>query len=576
MTHNQKLMQELEKLEIKIRQLKNELHVTATEREIYNEQYLNLIMNLENTINQKTQELEKSKGKIEEQNQRLRILFDNVPAAIYQKGTNGDYLFVNRYFEKFFNIDNESISGKTDKEMKIHLNDYEDKRVIDSATVSIGKEIIITLPSGRRNFLVDRIPETDSLGKVVSVIGLMHDVTDLVKAEEKRRDLETRLQTAQKLEAFSLLAAGIAHDFNNILSKMMGYTEIALINHLDDKAKLKQNLKKVMSAGESARGIVHQLLQFGQDKKEKKPMHVAPVLKSYLKLLQASYSNDACLNYKINISNDVVLAEPSQIHQIILNLCNNAYYAVKEKKGTINISLKNIQLAEIENREFLGLKSEQYLKLEVIDDGIGIPQEIIKRIFDPYFSTKGEKGTGLGLSIVHTIVSNLSGTIQVESSPQVGSSFIVHIPVLNVSTIVKEDKKSLPKGIGNIIFVDDIDEITQISKILLEGLGYKVSTFNNSYNALNEFTRNFTDYNLLIANLNMPGLRGTQLAQEFSRIREDFPVILTSGFAEEEVDEGFRDCGIRKILLKPILLTELAVAVSDVLNSEGTSAFLAY
>lgn len=298
------------------------------------------------------------------------------------------------------------------------------------------------------------------------------------------------------MEAIGTLAGGIAHDFNNILAAVMGYTELAMIN-IENPESLRKDLDEIFQGANRAKDLVQQILTFSRKRDQKlKPLRVQLVLKEVLKLLRSSIPTTIEIKQNINPDCATVLADPTEIHQLIMNFCTNAYHAMRETGGELIVSLQPIELHEKDIREKIRLKPGSYLMLEIADSGVGMTNEIQDRIFEPYFTTKGKgEGTGLGMAVVHGIVTRLHGDISVYSEPGQGTSFKIYLPV--VETQIQETQDNLvapvPTGDERIIIVDDDASIAQLNRKTLEGLGYKVTALTNSVDTLNEFQKDPED-----------------------------------------------------------------------------------
>ncbi|MDD3051060.1 MAG: ATP-binding protein [Candidatus Cloacimonetes bacterium] len=556
-------------LEKRIRHLENELHVTKIERERITSNYYELIKKLENEVNDKTYELKLSRAELVKKNRQLQILFDSIPAIVYQKDNNLKYLQANVRFTNLFGFGNEDIIGKTDEELFYlgsHFDSTKDLEVIIHKKAILScEEVLFDQMIGKRYFWVDRIPEIDQNGNLTSIIVLANDITSLKKSEDQRLEMEILLQNSKRMESLGLLAGGIAHDFNNILGRIIGYTEIAISSLKLNKDNLSATLEKILGASLSSTSIVKQLLAVGK-KTEGKDInfHIIPIINNYIKILQPTFTPHVKITARLKAKNDVICGEPSQIQQIILNLCTNAFYATKDIGDTIQINLSEASISEEESQKLLLEKTGDYLIISVEDNGSGIPDSIKDSIFDPYFSTKGKEGTGLGLSVVHGIVQKMNGAVKVRNSVPRGTIFEIYIPATESLPIIHEAEEEYKSGTGNILFVDDVEDLNRIAGELLGKIGYNVITFCSGNEALNYFISNNKEIDMVITNLNMPDLRGDQLAEKILTIDPNMPVILTSGYTSEFTDEKVQLLGVRKVLLKPILFSELASTVADV------------
>ena len=315
----------------------------------------------------------------------------------------------------------------------------------------------------------------DDTGNVVSILGASREITERKKAEEEHKRLETQLQQAQKMEAIGTLAGGIAHDFNNILTAVIGYTELA-VDDAEDGTILHSNLKEVITAGNRAKDLVKQILAFSrQADRELKPVQVELVVKEAVKLIRASLPSTIEIKQNIE-SKSAILADPTQVHQVLMNLCTNAHHAMSDRGGVLTVSLRDVTIdSGFESRK-LDLGTGGYLCLQVKDTGHGMPEEVRTRIFDPFFTTKErDKGTGMGLSVVHGIVKSHGGAITVHSQPGKGTSFAIYLPIIRTEVkATAESGTSLPTGDECILFVDDEKVLVDLGRQMLERLGYSV------------------------------------------------------------------------------------------------------
>jgi PAS domain S-box-containing protein len=403
-------------------------------------------------------------------------------------------------------------------------------------------------------------------GEIIGAVVIFRDITERKEAEQARARLEAQLFQAQKMEALGTLAGGIAHDFNNILSVILGYTDMALLN-VTGSEQLSTDLKQVFKAGQRAKELVKQILAFSrQGQQERLPLQISPIIKEAMTMLRASLPTTIEIRTKLQ-SDGVVLADPTGIHQILMNLCTNAAHAMRHQGGILEIILLNTNLNKpLPHPE---LSPGKHIKLSVIDTGHGMPPEMQKRIFDPFFTTKtAGEGTGLGLSVVHGIVKNHQGAITVYSEPGQGTTFNVYLPCVTGEAIVEtEPNLLLAFGKERILLVDDEKVIIELGKQMLEHLGYEVEVFNSSMEALQAFQAHPDKFDLVITDQTMPRMTGGELAREILTIRPDLPIILCTGFSESITAEKARDIGIKAFVMKPLVIQELAKTIRRVLDN---------
>jgi len=394
---------------------------------------------------------------------------------------------------------------------------------------------------------------------------LANELKERKKAEKEREEVFQQLRQSQKMEAIGTLAGGIAHDFNNILSAIMGFTELSLYE-VEDGSALKSMLEKTLHASNRAKELVSQILTFSHKTEyEKRPLKLKLIILEVLDLLRASLP--ASINIEKNLhSTSYILADQTQMHQVIMNLCTNAWHAMKEGGGILSVDLKEIDIRKEDYVVSPRLSPGRHLMLTIKDTGCGIRPDVLERIFDPYFTTKEkDKGTGLGLSVVHGIVINSNGHIAVNSQLGKGSEFVIYFPLFDAPDKPTVIKESIPIG-GNerILFVDDESFQTELAQKLLTLLGYQVVTCNDSVSALNLFLDEKDTFDLVITDMIMPKMTGKILAEKILKIKPDMPIILCSGYSDEIDSNSINEIGIDQYLMKPIGIQEMARAVKKV------------
>ena len=413
-----------------------------------------------------------------------------------------------------------------------------------------------------------RTPE----GTPLRWIGTVTDITKHKLAEEEKEKLESQLRQAQKMESIGTLASGIAHDFNNILSIIFGYNELAMEEK--DPVNRQHHLEELKKGAERAKELVAQILAFSRKaEQQQQPLQISLIIKEALKMLRASIPTT--IEIKQNIaSTGLVMADPTQIHQVIMNLCTNAYHAMRETGGTLAVSLDEVGIGA-EDYGYADLTPGKYLKLEVSDTGCGIEPKILEKIFEPYFTTKkpGE-GTGMGLAVVHGIVKSHHGHITVYSEPGKGTSFHVYLPLTEQVALALPDKTAPQELQGQeerILFVDDEEQIRAVIDAILSKNGYQVTTFADGKEALEEFQKEPDRFDLVITDMTMPSMTGAELAQKILALRARTPVILCTGQSELINREKALTMGICDYLNKPILTDALLGAVKKALKKIATA-----
>jgi PAS domain S-box-containing protein len=412
-------------------------------------------------------------------------------------------------------------------------------------------------------FQISSSPILDENQEVQFLVHIIKDVT-----EQKR--IEEELLQSQKMKAVGTLASGIAHDFNNILSAIMGYSEIAKLS-LPAYSPALKDIDEVLKASNRAADLVKQILTFSR-----KPNHhrgpIAPhlVVEEALQMMRSSMPATVKIQQNIDKKCGVITADPTNLHQIIVNLCTNALHALEDEKGVIDVSLKlkNIKAGKLRGEP--DISPGKFIVLKISDTGHGMDQATIERIFDPYFTTKKVgKGTGLGLAVIHGIVKEYNGFIRVQSEVGKGTSFYVHIPAIKQETSTIDDTQevtSLPTGNERLLIVDDESAIVNLKKVVLEQLGYKVTATTESLDALKTIRADPSQFDLIITDQTMPELTGTELTREVLQIKPDMPVILCTGHSTVISEESALAAGIKKYLQKPVNRATLSQSIRQVLD----------
>jgi PAS domain S-box-containing protein len=416
--------------------------------------------------------------------------------------------------------------------------------------------------------------EAETLGKTWEIHWIpidsetyLHYAFDIT---EKRR-AEIQLRQAQKMEAIGTLAGGIAHDFNNILGAIIGYAEIMEMFDLPKESPLRNGVGQILTAGRRARDLVKQILAFSrQGLQEKMLVDIRPIVKECLKLLRASLPTSIEIRQQIGVGNTLIVADPTQIHQVVMNLATNAGHAMEEKGGVLEVAVQRTLIKEGVESESLGVTPGPFIRLTVSDTGHGMTPRVMERIFDPYFTTKEQgKGTGLGLAVVHGIATSYGGAVKVSSEPAKGSTFQVFFPAAEGWTeqITKSEERPL-EGKESILFVDDERSLATLGHAMLAKLGYQVKVMTSSLEALDAFRADPNGFDLLITDITMPQMTGDVLANQARKIRPDLPVIVMSGFSERMNQEKAKDAGIDGFISKPMMIGDLARSIREVLDKK--------
>lgn len=415
-----------------------------------------------------------------------------------------------------------------------------------------------------KTFLVTCSPIFEDSGTFTGTIHSAKDIT-------QQKKLETQFRQAEKMEAIGTLAGGIAHDFNNILGAIMGYAELAQLD-MSEGSKHKAYLAQVLKASNRAKDLVNQILTFSrQSEGEQRPLQVTLVIKEALKLLRASIPTTIKIDQEITKEPATVLADPTQIHQVIMNLCTNAAHAMQKSGGVLGVKLASVDLDADAAAQYPDLKPGPYIRLAVGDTGHGIVPGIKEQIFDPFFTTKGPgEGTGMGLSVVHGIVKSHGGAITVYSEPDKGTTFHVLLPRIKGEERPETDKAEvLPTGSQRILFVDDEQVLVRVGEQMLGRLGYEVVARTSSIEALEVFRAQPDKFDLIITDQTMPNMTGEQLARKVMGIRSDIPVILCTGYSRMVSENRVKSMGIRAFVMKPVVMRELAETTRRVLDQKN-------
>ena len=396
------------------------------------------------------------------------------------------------------------------------------------------------------------------------------NITEQVRLKNEIKSFEKQLQQTQKLEAIGSLAGGIAHDFNNLLSPIMGCAELMLVENTGNPL-LQEHCRSIVDASRRARDLVRQILTFSrQVDQEITPVSIAAVVKEVIQLVRSTLPADVAIDCSLPEQCPRVMADATQLHQVVMNLVTNAFHAMEQQGGQLTVRLEPVTLGVTEFSEF-NMSPGHYLRLTIADTGCGIDKTTLAKIFDPYFTTKPQgKGTGLGLAVVLGILRGYGGEIRVASEVGKGSTFTLYFPVVELAVEQRSfsyDKYDpMPRGTEHILLVDDEKSIADVTTSMLERLGYKVTMRLSGYDALEAF-RNLADrIDLLIADLTMPQMTGLQLYKEIKAIRPEVKVIICTGFSEQLDSNKSKAIGIEGFLNKPVVMAELAQCVRAVLD----------
>ena len=505
----------------------------------------------------------------------LRTLIDAMPYPVFYKDAHSRYLGCNKAMERFLGIRREDFIGRTVSEVwppdLAEQFQQSDKDLLGNSNPGsqVLPGVVETSGGVRYDVLFHKAVYRNPDGSIGGIISVVEDLTERNRAEQERVRVEAQLRQAQKMEALGNLAGGIAHDFNNILGIISGNAEIALLGAKKSSVE-SRSMQLVLSATRRAADLVQQILAFShRHEPEKKPVEVHHVVREALKMIRASLPST--IQIKQNLaSKAVVLADGTQLHQVILNLCSNAAQAMQDHGGTLDVCLNDTVL-EAQASPIVGQPAAgHYVQLTVRDKGGGIDPHIVDRIFDPFFTTKQQgTGTGLGLAVAHGIVKSHGGTIGVDNRPGEGATFRVLLPVMNsFSHLQAEIKAPLPHGRERILIVDDEPEVAAVAQKMLENLGYEPYSQTSSIEALNIFKiyQPEKPFDLVLTDLTMPHLTGLHLARNLLDLQPGLPIVLCTGLKEKINEEEARRFGIKRLLMKPFSIQTLAMTIRQVLD----------
>jgi len=511
---------------------------------------------------------------LQESEERLRTVYETFPDPVtIIQAEDGRCIDFNSAFSRVTGWSTTEVIGKTAAELELWENPAERQKLIDGIAEN-GKienlEAQFRLKDGRTitalmSAVLIRLKDRPH------ILTITRDISELKSAQKEREQLKTQLIQAQKMEAIGTLAGGIAHDFNNILGAIIGYAEMALYDTRQDSME-HYNIDQVLKAGHRAKDLVKQILAFSRKSEQAKQIiSLTPVIKEALKLLRASLPTSIEIKHNIESNLDAIFADPTQIHQVMMNLCTNAGHSMTDTAGILSVSLQNIDLNAKAAASYPDLNAGPYVKLSISDTGDGMDAATMDRIFDPYFTTKAQdKGTGMGLAVVHGIIKGHGGSIQVDSTPGQGSRFDILFPIMERQMVSEtEELKALPTGSECILLVDDEDTLIDLGKNMLKKLGYRVETWTRPVEALESFRADPHKFDLVISDMTMPSMTGDILTTQLRQIRADIPIIICTGYSERINDRRAEELGIQDLIMKPFTIRRLAKTVREVLDEKG-------
>jgi PAS domain S-box-containing protein len=523
-----------------------------------------------------------AKEALRESEERFKFLAEKMADIIWTVNLDFQTTYVSRSIEKILGFTTEERKRQPLEEMitpgslkRVQMMFLEELRRDEAGNADPDRSVTIEVEYYRRDGSTVWMENTvkamrDNSGAIEGLYGVSRDITERKIAEEENTKLQSQLQQVQKMESIGTLAGGIAHDFNNILGIIVGNTELAM-DDVPEWNPARHNLEEIRTASMRARDMVKQIMAFSrQSQPEMKPVRISPIIKESLKLLRSSIPTTIKIHLNISSKSDIVRANPTQINQVLINLCTNAAHAMGEKVGVLEVSLEDFELDTDAASHYHDLSSGKYIRLTVSDTGTGIDPKILERIFDPYFTTKEVgKGSGMGLSVVHGIVKSHGGALSVMSGSEKGAIFHILFPCIEDDPEPEvEIPIEMPRGRERILFVDDEKAMVDAIQAMIERLGYKVTARTSSIEALEAFRANPGRFDLVITDFTMPNMSGMELAKELLKLKSSIPIILCTGYSEHINEDRAKASGVRAFLLKPVVLDEIANTIRKVLDND--------
>lgn len=533
------------------------------------------------------EELAQANILVEQSRQELANIIDFLPDATFVVDKEKKVVIWNRAIEEMTRVSKEEMIGQGDnaysmpfygekRKQLLDLLDFEEgdikksyQHVTRRGNVLYAEAFASSLYDNKgATIWATCAPLLDSFGNYVGAIESIRDISEQKQLEEERKKLQNHLQQAQKMETIGTLAGGIAHDFNNILTAILGYAEMAREDSPADAAVI-HDIDQILKAGHRAKELVKQILAFSrQADADKIRIQPATVIKEALKLLRASLPTTIAIEQDIDSDVGVILADPTHLHQIMMNLCTNAFHAMEMAGGTLTVALARKEITPEDLSGVSPIHQGIFVQLSIKDTGVGIAPEIKNRIFDPFFTTKEVgKGTGMGLSMVHGIVRSYGGSIVCESVVGEGTVLHVTLPILEAEASRENDViEQIPRGNERILLVDDEELLVEMTKSMLERLGYRVIAMRNSLEALTTFQNQPDAFDMIITDQTMPGMTGIDLARSILRIQPAQPIILCTGYSSIISEVDAKLLGIKGFAMKPLVKKELANLIRKILD----------
>ncbi len=522
---------------------------------------------LEARVVERTVQLKDANDALRKADSRQRALLNAIPDLVFRIHREGTVLDFSAPQGKSI-LPADQIIGMNlsasplPEEVRTALNDAIG-RAIDGATV-LPLEYAFPMGSGTRHFearIVRSGPD--------EVVATIRDITERKTAEAQRERLEQQLRQSQKMEAIGTLAGGIAHDFNNILTAILGYAEL-LRGQVRGQTGVEERLAEIAKAGARAKDLVSQILTFSRRQEHTRTtMSLGPTIDEALRLLRAAIPASIEIDAAVDPDLPPVMADATQIHQVVMNLAANAAAAMANGPGTLRVRCTAVDLDAPAGAD-AGLSAGKYVRLAIEDTGCGMPREILDRIFDPFFTTKGPgEGTGLGLSVVHGIVKAHEGAILVDSVVGQGTVFRIYFPALHERQLSGARPRSQPIGGQgeHVLCIDDEPALVELLRDQLAALGYRVTAHVSPLEALSDFLARPLDFDVVLSDLTMPAMSGIDLVERILRVRPDLPIVMATGYGHVTYEERARELGVRPLLYKPFTMAVLGEAIQDALAS---------
>jgi PAS domain S-box-containing protein len=521
--------------------------------------------------------LERANRELAAEEERLRLAVENSNIGVWDYDFRTGAMHVSRVWKRQLGFDADEIADRFEEwDERLHPED----RARVQATVqaylkepwpNYETEFRLRRRDGSYCWILSRASLLrDDAGRPARMLGSHLDITDRKRAEEHRAQLEAQLMQRQKMEALGTLAGGIAHDFNNLLGVILGNAHLARID-LDRDHPARVSVEEIFSASHRARELVKRILTFSRpDEGEFRAVQLEPLVREAATLLRSTLPASVLLDVQCQPDLPLVRANPGQVHQAIMNLATNAWHALPPGGGCIWLTLAHGEVDVSVRRTHPDLRASPYQRVSLRDNGVGIDAATAARVFEPFFTTKPPgQGTGLGLAIVHSVMRNHEGAVAVESTPGVGSTFDLYFPETSTAgarTQEPVETAAAAAGRGErILLIDDDEAMLFMALRYLRRCGYRVQGCARAADALAEFAADPHGFDLVVTDLNMPGMSGVDLAAQLIGLRPDANVVLTSGFVREEDAARAREVGVREIVLKPNTVEQLAPLIGELL-----------